>query len=97
MLWCITAWACTVIWDVALRISADRADFLTIAFLVVRDAIFVSLVLAEVRKEGKLVNLELLVFRGMGIIESPLLQWDISADKVNQVAVLLIKGLKDRE
>ena len=27
----------------------------------------------------------------MGIIKGPLLQWDISADKVNQPAVLLVK------
>ena len=42
---------------------------------------------------GELICLELLVFWGMGIIESPLSEWDVSADKHNQPAVLLIKVL----
>ena len=39
----------------------------------------------------QLVHLELLILGGMGIVEGPLLKRDISADKVDQPAVLLIK------
>ena len=40
---------------------------------------------------GELIHLELLVLGRMGIIEGPLLERDISADEVDQPAVLLIK------
>ena len=46
---------------------------------------------------GKFVYFELLIFGGMGIIESPLFEWYISADKTDQPAVLLIKILNNRE
>ena len=60
----------------------DRADLLAIAFFVVRDKFFISPVLPEVSDQRKLVDPELLVFGGMGIIKSPLLERDISADKI---------------
>ena len=40
---------------------------------------------------GELIHLELLVLGRMGIIKGPLFKRDISADKVDQPAVLLIK------
>ena len=80
---CITAWAGAGIRDIALRTAADRADFLTVTFFVVRDEIFISPVLAEVSDQREFINLELLVLGGMGVIESPLLEGDISANKVN--------------
>ena len=46
---------------------------------------------------GKFVYFELLIFWRMGIIESPLFEWYISADKTDQPAVLLIKILNNRE
>lgn len=58
------------------------AVLLVIAFLAVRDDIFVSPVLAKNGDQRELVNLELLVFGGMGIIKSPLLKQDISANKI---------------
>ena len=45
----------------------------------------------------KFVHFELLIFWRMGIIESPLLKRDISANKVNKPAVLLIKILNYRK
>lgn len=42
---------------------------------------------------GELVHFKLLIFRGMGIIESPLSERDVSADEVNQPAVLLVEVL----
>ena len=45
--------------------------------------------------QGKFVNFELLIFGGMGIIKGPLLKGDISTDKINQPAVLLVKILNN--
>ena len=73
--------------------AADGTDLFAIAFFDVGNEFFVSLVLSEVRDEGELVNLELLVFGGMGIIKSPVFEGDISADEVDQPAVLLVKVL----
>ena len=93
----ITAGAGAVIRDVALRAPADRTDFPAVAFFIVRDEIFVSPVLPEVGNKREFVNPELLVFGGMGIIKSPLLKRDVSADKTEQPAVLLVKRLNERE
>ena len=41
----------------------------------------------------KPIDLELLVFRRMGIIKGPLFERDIFADKADQPAILLIKML----
>ena len=79
---CITAGTGAVLRDIAFRAAPDRADLLAIAFFVVRDKFFISPVLPEVSDQRKLVDPELLVFGGMGIIKSPLLERDISADKI---------------
>jgi hypothetical protein len=39
----------------------------------------------------ELIDLEPLILGGMGIVEGPLLERDISTDKVDQPAILLIK------
>lgn len=78
----ITTRTTTVVRDIAGRVTADGKDLLAIAFFVVRDKIFVSPVLPVVRDQRKLINLELLVFWRMGIIKSPLLERDVSTDKI---------------
>ena len=93
----VTAWAGAVVRDIAFRASADGTDFLAIAFFVVRDEFFVRPVLSEIGDQREFINLELLVLRGMGIIESPLLERNISADQVYQPAVLLVKILNYRK
>ena len=55
------------------RAPAYRFDFLTISFFEVRNQVFVSPILLEVSNQRKFINLEFLIFRGMGIIKSPLL------------------------
>ena len=90
---CVTARAGAVLRDIAFRAAPDGADLLAIAFFVVRDKFFISPVLPEVSDQRKLVDLELLVFGGMGIIKSPLLERDVSADEHDQPAVLLVKVL----
>jgi len=79
----ITARAGTVIGDVALRPAADRADFLTITFFVVGNEVFVVPVLAEVGDQRELINLKFLILGRVGIIKGPLLQRNISANKLN--------------
>ena len=81
----------------ALGTTADRAYFPAIAFFVVRDKLFISPVLTEVSDKGEFVDLELLVFWGMGIIKGPLPKGDVSAYEVDQPAVLLVKKLNQRE
>ena len=78
----ITTRTTTVVRDIAGRVTADGKNLLAIAFFVVRDKIFVSPVLPVVRDQRKLINLELLVFGRMRIIKSPLLERDVSTDKI---------------
>ena len=82
MFWGVTARAGAAVGDVTFGASADRADLLPIAFFKVRDQFFISPVLAEVSDQREFINFELLVFGGMGIVKSPLLERDISTDKV---------------
>lgn len=53
-----------------------------LSFLV-RDKVFIVPVLPKVCDKREFINLKLLVLRGMGIIKDPLLEWNISANKVN--------------
>ena len=80
--WRITAGAAAVIGDIAFRTASDRADLLSVTLFKVRDEVFVVPVLSEVGNEREFVNLELLVFWGMRVIKSPLLERDVSADEV---------------
>lgn len=95
--WGITAGAGAGVRNITFRPAADRADLFAIAFFVVGDEILVSPVLTEVSDQREFINFELLVLWGMGIIKSPLLEGDISADEVDQPAVLLVKILNYRE
>ena len=79
----IAARAGTVIRYVAFRATVDRADFFTVPFFEVRDEVFVIPVLPKVSDQRELVDLEFLVLWRMGIIKSPLLERDISTDKLN--------------
>ena len=93
----ITAGAGAGVRNITFRPTADRADFFTVTFFVVRDEIFISPVLAEVSDQREFINLELLVFWGMGIIKSPLLQGNVSADKVKKptdLFMLVLNKLK---
>ena len=93
----VAAWTGTGIRDVTLGSTSDRTNLFTITFFVVRDEFFVSPVLSEIRDQWEFINFELLILWGMGIIESPLPKWNVSADKVDQPAVLLVKVLNYRE
>lgn len=78
----ITTRTATTVRDIAVRVTADGKNLLAIAFFVVRDKVFVSPVLPVIRKQRKFINLEFLVFGRMRIIKSPLLERNVSADKI---------------
>jgi hypothetical protein len=93
----ITARAGAGLRDITFRPAADRTDLLSITLFVVRDQFLVSPVLPEVSDKREFINFELLVFGRMGIIESPLLEGNVFADKADQPAVLLVKVLNNRK
>jgi hypothetical protein len=88
---CIACRAGTFFRDIALRAASDRLN----RFSVLPDIVLVKILpvplLVMVDNPGESIHLELLVLGRMGIVESPLLEWDISADEVDQPAVLLKK------
>lgn len=74
--------ATAVIGDVTGFAPDDGPDILIIAMLEVRDEeLPVPVMLVEL-DPWKFIDLELLVFRGMGVIKRPLFEWDVSADKI---------------
>ena len=70
---------------------SDRPDRFPVLSCIVLVEILPVPVLLVINNFWKLVHLELLILGGMGIVEGPLLERDISTDKVDQPAVLLIK------
>ena len=79
--WSIAARAGAVIIDITYRSAADGFDFFAILPFKVRDVIVVVPFLV-IDDFGKLINFELLILWRMRIIESPLLERDISTDKI---------------
>ena len=69
--------------DGGIRASGNGFHGFSVAFLPVRDQLFVRPVLIKRLDFGKFINLELLVLWGMGILEGPLFKRDVSADKVD--------------
>jgi hypothetical protein len=92
-LWSFAGRAGAVFWDVTLRATADRHDRFAISPGIVAVKILIIPVLMVMNDLWELIHLELLVFWGVGIIKGPLPERDISADKIDQPAVLLIKLL----
>ena len=92
-----TGGAGAVFRDVAFLTSGDRFYLEIVSVFKVRDQETPVPFLLDDLDFGKFVYFELLIFWRMGIIESPLFEWYISADKTDQPAVLLIKILNNRE
>ena len=79
---CATGRTRAVIWDIAGFPPGDRPNLFSITMLKVRDEEQpVPLMLMELNF-GEFIDFKFLVFRGMGIIKCPLLEWDVSADKI---------------
>ena len=86
-----TAWTGASLRDIAFLSPCHGFNELSIPLLPVRDQLFVGPVLLIGFDDRKFIHFELLILGRMGIFKSPLLERNISADKVNQPAVLLIK------
>lgn len=80
--WSLTTGTGTLFRDVTFGLSFDRADLLAVTLIEVRDQFLIGPVLTEIGDQRECINLVLLVFRGMGVIKRPLLEWDVSADKI---------------
>ena len=91
----VTAGTGAVLRDIAFRAAVHGPDLLPIACFNIRDELLISPALTEVSDKRQLVCLEFLVLGGMGIIKSPLPEGDVSADKHDQPAVLLVKVLNE--
>ena len=82
-LWGVAGRAFTVFWDVTLLTPGNRFNLLLIFVLKVRDEeLPVPLILVK-SDTWEFIGLEFLIFWGVGIIKSPLLERDIFADKIN--------------
>ena len=90
-LWSTAGRAGAVLRDITPSPATDRRN----GFSVLPGVIVVELLpipgLVMVDDLRKLIDLELLIFGGMGIVECPLFERDIFADELNKLAVLLIK------
>lgn len=77
----IASGAGAVIRDIAFGTSVDRFDLFAVFPFEIRDIVFIvpDFVVDDL---WELIDLEFLIFWGMGIIESPLSERDISADKI---------------
>ena len=85
----------TVIRDIAIGATPDRFNGFCITSLIIVKEIVPVPILGVRLNLWELIHFELLVFRGVGIIESPLFKRNISADKADQPAVLLVKQLNE--
>ena len=96
-LWGTAGRAGAVFRDVAFLTSGDGFYLNTVAAIKVRDQETPVPLMLDDLDFWKFVHFELLIFWRMGIIESPLFEWYISADKTDQPAVLLVEILNNRE
>ena len=96
-LWGTAGGAGAVFRDVTFLTSGDGFYLNTVAAIKVRDQETPVPLMLDDLDFWKFVHFELLIFWRMGIIESPLLERNISADQVYQPAVLLVKILNYRK
>ena len=82
LLWSLTTGTGTFFRDVTFGLAFDGADLLAVTLMEVRNQLLIGPVLTEIRNQRKFINLVLLVFWGMGVIKRPLLERDVSADKI---------------
>jgi len=93
----IAGWTFAVLWDVTFFTAGNRFDFFVVFVFKVRDKGLPVPFILTVANTGEFVCFELLVFWGVGIVESPMFQRDIFADKEDKPAILLVKRLNYRE
>ena len=80
--WSIAKVTVAVLWNITFTTTKDGFDGFVIALFVVGNEVSPFLILFEGYDFGKFINFKLLIFWRMGIIKSPLLKRNVSADKV---------------
>ena len=94
---CITAGTGAILRNIAFLTPGNRLDFLVVpVFKVGNEELPVPSILVELYF-WEFIRFKLLVFWRVGIIKGPLPKRDISTDKTDQPAILLVKVLNDRE
>ena len=91
----ITCRTGTVFWNITLHPSEYWTYGFMITPLVIRDEILPVPILFVGYDFRKLVNLEFLILWRIGIIKSPLLEGNVSTDKVNKPANLFMLVLNE--
>ena len=91
----VTGRAGTMFWNITIAMPKNRLNVFVITLFVVGKEIFPVPVLLIGDDFRKLINLEFLILWGMGIIKSPLLERDISTNKVNKPADLFMLVLNE--
>ncbi len=86
-LWSATGGAGAVFWDVAFLTSGDGFYFDLVSMFKVRNEEMPVPFLLDDPDLWEIIHFKFLIFGGMGIIESPLPERDISADEVDQPAL----------
>ncbi len=90
-LWSIAGRTGAVFRDIALLAPGYGFDLLVVTGFKVGDKelpVPFTVVDLDIRE---LIGFKLLIFRGVGVVKSPLFERDIFADKMNEPAILLVK------
>ena len=93
----ITSGALAVVRDVTFTTPPDRLYGLVIVLIPPLEVLHEVTIIPGFYMEyqWEFIHFELLVLRRMGVIKSPLLEWDVLTDKIYQPDILLIKILND--
>ena len=91
----ITGRAGTMFWNITIAMSKNRLNGFVVTLFVIGNKIFPVPLLLIGYDFWKLINLELLVLGRMGFIKSPLLERNVSTDKVNKPADLFMLVLNE--
>ena len=86
----VTGRAGTMLWNITIAMPKNRLNGFVITLFVIGNKIFPVPLLLIGYNFWKFINSELLVLWRMGIIKSPLLERNISTDKVNKPADLFM-------
>ena len=92
---CIASWTFTVVWYIAFSTALHRLYGLVVVLVTPLKVLHEISVIPRLhmKNQRKPIDFELLVFWGMGVIKSPLLERDVLTDKVYQPDILLIELL----
>ncbi len=81
--------------DPAFTAPAYRFEFTSVVRALVFPPEGLTVLLLDRVDPGKFIRFELVVLRGMAVVKSPLLEWNIFGDKFEKHALLTIKIIDD--